>query len=56
MAGPDLTGVVARIARIPEEYREFTESAERARSFYRITAPVLRQLLDLGPRSEPVIR
>jgi hypothetical protein len=48
MPTPELTGVVARISRIPEKYRDFTESTERALRFYRITAPLLDELLAIG--------
>lgn len=44
----ELELVSARIARIPDTYRRFSESEERTRRFYRIPPEDLERLLDLG--------
>src|SRR5216683_1748254 len=47
-ATDELAIVSERIARIPDRYRRFTESAQRAQRLYRITQPTLERLLDRG--------
>lgn len=44
----DLGKAVAAVARIPDRYRNFSASAEKAARSYRIPDELLRQLLDLG--------